>query len=299
MHSSVKDVYAVILVGGKGKRLRPLSTDARPKAFLSVTRDRKTLFRRTLDRIRKVIPRYHILVSANASHARLVKKDFPQLTKENLLLEPVSRNTAPAIAYAASVLRGRHGSATMVVLPSDQYTRDEKKYIGAIKKGIDFVRDNKEALIVLGVKPAFPSTAFGYVKISTLYPLPSAKEIYKVEQFVEKPGIDAAKKYMRSGNYLWNAGAFIFNTDVILDNFKRHAPRIYDGVNDVSRIKTIYKTLPDISIDYAMMERADDIYCVKGAYGWQDLGSFDALKDVLRDESRRFIMKGEKIIKIL
>lgn len=283
-------IYTVVLVGGKGKRLRPLSSDARPKAFISVTEDRKTMFRKTLDRMKKFVPENKILVVANKAHERLVKKDFPQIKRGNLLLEPVSRNTAPAITLAASVLSKRDEDAVMVIVATDQYIADEGKYIDSIKNGIDFVKSNEKTLVMMGIEPRTPSVELGYVKVQK--PEFKGQKIYKVEKFTEKPDLETAKKYVKSGRYLWNAGAFIFKADTFLSVVKKLAPKIYNGLKN-------YTKLPDISIDYAIMEKARNIYCIKGQFRWCDMGSFENLADVLRRESRKFITDNGKIIKII
>jgi mannose-1-phosphate guanylyltransferase len=288
---TAQNVYTVILVGGKGKRLRPLSSDARPKAFLSVTRDRKTMFRKALDRARILVPENNILVVANKAHAALVKRDFPGIKKENLLLEPVSRNTAPAIILAAYVLKKRQGDALMVVLPTDQYVASGKKYIRSLKTGMDFAEDNA-ALVVLGVRPDRPSPQFGYIKIGARRPKTADRKIFKVERFTEKPDPETAKKYMDSGKYLWNTGAFIFKASSLLRAAEIFVPRILKSLKN-------YAKLPDISIDYAIMEKARNIYCVMGEYQWQDMGNFESLARILRRESRRFVMKNGKIVKVL
>lgn len=295
-------VYAVILVGGKGKRLRPLSSGARPKAFLSVTKDRKTMFARTVDRIGGIVPASDIVIVANRLHSRLVKRDFKQLEEKNLILEPVSRNTAPAITLAAFTLEKIDHDAIMVVLPADQYIKDEideDRYLDSIKRGLGFIETNDDAILVLGLRPTFPSTQFGYIKTIGHRPKTGDKNIYKVERFVEKPGFATARKYVESKKYLWNTGAFIFRADVILNAIKRFVPKIYNGLKGPGDLSASYKRLPDISIDYAVMEKAGNIFCVKGKYRWQDMGSFDSLKTILRGESRRFVEKGDKILKIL
>jgi mannose-1-phosphate guanylyltransferase len=163
--NGIKNIYAVILVGGIGKRLMPLSKPSRPKPFLSVTKDNKTIFRKTVDRIKKIIPSQNITVVANQLQAHLVKKSFPKISKENLLLEKVSRNTAPAIALAALALRNRHPDAIMIVLPADHYIGNEKSYLNTVTKGVDFVADNPNTLVTIGLKPRFPATGYGYIRV--------------------------------------------------------------------------------------------------------------------------------------
>ncbi|MFA5146389.1 MAG: mannose-1-phosphate guanylyltransferase [Candidatus Omnitrophota bacterium] len=297
-------VYAVILVGGKGKRLRPLSTDRRPKPFLSITGDRKTMFARTLDRARAVVPDENIIVVANEKHAALVRKDLPTAKEADLLFEPVARNTAPAIAWAASVLRARDRDAVMIIMPADHYITDERPYIDAMKRGIEFVRVTRDALMVVGIKPTFPATVYGYVRVnakgSTVHgPRSTVRGIYKVEKFTEKPVLKTAKKFVKDGRYFWNAGVFVFTAGAVLESFRQSAPAIADAVMDPARVRAVYRRLPDISIDYAVLEKARNIYCVKGSYDWKDIGSFEVLKDVLISESIPFLMCGKKIVKIL
>lgn len=290
-------VYAVVLVGGKGKRLRPLSTDAKPKAFLSVTRDKKTMFRKTLDRLVGILPKSDIVVVANKDHAKLVLKDFPSIDKRNLILEPVSRNTAPAIALAAATLEKRSKGAIMAVLPTDQYIINEALYIDAIKSAIGFVQSNKDALVVLGIKPEFPSTHLGYMRVEGRGS--RVRGVIKVEQFTEKPDLKKAQSYVKSGKYFWNAGAFVFKASAILKALKAFAPEIYTPMKDLKKVVREYGALPDISIDYAVMEKAGNIYCVRGNYDWCDLGSFKCLQKILKQESRKFILQEEKIVKII
>ncbi len=298
-NKNVGDVYTVILIGGLGKRLRPLSTDVRPKAFLSVTRDRKTMFKATLDRAKKLVKKDRIIVVGNKKHERLIKIDYPGIPKENLILEPVSRNTAPAITLAAVVLKKRSRDPVMVVLPSDQYITDEEKYLDSIRRGIFFLAVDSGGIVVVGIRPTSPSTGFGYIKLKSDKPYMDAKGVYLAERFVEKPDIAAAKKYLSSGRYLWNSGLFIFKADRLLEEVKRCAPTIYRGLAGKGDVENVYMSMPDVSIDYAVMERAKRVFCVNGNFRWRDMGSFESLKRILKRESRRFIMKDGKVVKVL
>ena len=292
---NTKNTYAVILVGGIGKRLRPLSRPSMPKPFLSVTKDKKSIFKKTIERITKLISRDNVLVVANKLQSRLVKKDFKAIRKENLLLESVSRNTAPAIALAALALKKRDADAIMAVLPADHYIGNEKLYLNTIKKGIDFVENNPHTLVTIGLKPNFPATGYGYIKVKGLG---SKVKILKVEKFVEKPDSETARAFLKDGGYLWNTGTFIFKAAAFLDAVRMLAGDIYAPLKDARRISEKYEDLPNISVDYAVMEKADNIYCVHGNYPWEDVGSFESLKKVLKMEGRRFVEKNGKVIKI-
>ncbi len=288
---STNRVYAVVLVGGKGKRLKPLSSTRIPKAFLSVTRDRKTMFRRTLDRIDRLVPAHNIVVVANRAHAGLVKRDLPHIDKDNLILEAVSRNTAPAIAWAASVIESRDKDALMAVFPTDQYITEEENFLEPVKKGIEFIKRNPSAVVVLGVKPRYPSTHFGYIKVGD-------SPVSKVRRFVEKPGRKIAEKYLRDDSYLWNTGVFIFKAGTMLKLIKKFAPKIYCSAVPAKNVCASHKKSPDISIDYAVIEKYDNIYCVKADYEWHDLGGFESLIKILSREGREFKLRGGKVVSV-
>ncbi|MFA6320891.1 MAG: mannose-1-phosphate guanylyltransferase [Candidatus Omnitrophota bacterium] len=290
-------VYAVVLVGGKGKRLRPLSTAALPKAFLSITKDRKTMFRRTLDRVRCFAGDSSIIVVANKAHKKLVMKDFPKIAEKNLLLEPVSRNTAPAITLAAATVEKIAPGAAMAVLPTDQYITEKKKFVDSVQRGMKFVKTNPGAIVVLGVKPRYPSVHFGYIKIGGKT-VGGGVGIKKVGKFVEKPDKPKAEKYIKSGQYLWNTGAFIFKAQTMLDLVKKLEPRIYNAIVGSGKMEKGYRASPDISIDYAVIEKARSIYCVEARYEWHDLGGFESLIKILMREGRKFNMKGGKVVRI-
>ena len=295
--SNSDGIYVVILVGGKGKRLRPLSTETKPKAFLSVTHDRKTMFRHTVDRALKITGKDKMLVVANNLHKRLVKNNFPAIRKENLLLEPVAKNTAPAIAFAASTLMARGIDPVIVVLPTDQYIVKIERYLTAIKRGVNFLKGRNDGIVVMGVLPSRPSTELGYIRFHDVGL--RSKGVWKVEKFTEKPDQDTARSYIKNREYLWNTGAFIFKASTILKAFQHSAPKIYKIISYPAGIAKSYAKMPDISIDYAVMEKSHNIFCVKDSYEWQDMGSFDSLRKILDLESRKYVMERGKIIKII
>ena len=296
MANKKNKIYAVILVGGIGKRLQPLSKTSRPKPFLTITKDNKTIFRKTVDRISKLIPVGNIIVVANKAQAGLVKKNFRKMPKANLLLEKASRNTAPAIALAALELKKRDPDAIVIVLPADHYIGNRKTYLSTIRKGVDFVEKNPRAIVTIGLKPYFPATGYGYIRVKG----PGSRgKVYKVEKFVEKPDLKTAIEFIADKKYLWNTGTFIFKATTFLGAVRRLAVDIYGAFKDVRKIDQRYESLPNISVDYAIMEKAYEIYCVKGSYFWEDIGSFDSLKKILKKEGKRFIEKDGKVTKIL
>lgn len=293
---STNNIYAVILVGGIGKRLQPLSKPSRPKPFLSVTKDRKTIFAKTIARIGRMLPMENIIVVANKRQAHLIKKNSPRIPAGNLLLEKASKNTAPAIALASLELKKRSGDAVIVVLPADHYIGDENAYLNTLKKGIDFVESNPGALVTIGLKPRFPATSYGYIRVKARG---RRGGVYQVRKFVEKPDIQTAQKFIEDGGYLWNTGTFIFRAATFLGAIRRLAKGIYGPLKDMRKIEERYDMLPNISVDYAIMEKAYEIYCVRGSYKWEDIGSFDSLKKVLRAEGRHFLERDGKVIKII
>lgn len=286
--NGMENVYAVILVGGKGKRLEPISIASHPKAFLPITRRDETMFKKTLSRAGRLVPQDRIIVVANKHHAKLVKKDFPGIKKKNLILEPVAKNTAPAIALAASEIEKRFADGIMIVMPSDHYITGEGRYINCLRKGVAFIKRYwwKDPLIVIGIKPRFPATGFGYVKVKSEGRKSESGDIYEVERFVEKPDMRKAKIFVADRRYMWNSGIFTFKASTILRAIEKFEPVIYNSVKQIGTVKIdkLYSELPNISIDYAVMERSGSIYCVKADYGWRDMGNLNTLKEVLEAE---------------
>jgi len=279
-------VFAVILIGGKGKRLRPITTLACPKAFLPITKSDQTMFKKTLNRILKLMPAQRVMIVANMRHFKLIVKDFPGISDGNLLMEPIAKNTAPAIALAAMELKRRFGDAVMLVLPADHYIADDKAYIRSIKSALNFINSHidKDLFMVFGIRPTFPATVYGYIKMRQ--DCGGGSCVQKVDRFVEKPDRRTAEKFLKDGSYFWNSGMFVFKASTILSALKMLAPDIYSRAKNIGKVKldALYKKMPNISIDYAVMEKANPIYCVEGDYGWEDVGSLTSLKEALERE---------------
>ncbi|MBI5545476.1 MAG: mannose-1-phosphate guanylyltransferase, partial [Deltaproteobacteria bacterium] len=279
-------LYPIIMAGGSGTRFWPLSRKNRPKQFLPLTGD-KPLLSLTADRVRPLAPPARTLVVCGKVHAPAVRKLLPDLPARNVLIEPVARNTAPAVGLAAAVVAHEDPEGVLVVLPSDQYVRDVvgfRKALSAAARAAE-----KGELVTIGIKPAHPETGFGFVqqgKVITEGALP----VREVRRFVEKPNLETARGYLSSGDYLWNAGIFVFRADRILEEIERHLPETSEPLAAIGRsvgtkgfgrsLARYFPKMPSISLDYGVMEKASRIAVVPADFGWSDVGSFPALPGV-------------------
>ncbi len=283
-------ICAVILVGGRGRRFWPLSRRNKPKPFLSVGKDDSSLLRVTLNRVRQVAGIKDVILVANRAHYNMLIKQFPEVRRRNIIREPMSKNTAPAIALACLNLIGRiGGDSIMAVFPSDQHISNEKKFRRTIIRGIEFVKRN-DSLVVLGIRPTHASTGFGYIKKGKRVTGTRGSGLFKVEKFVEKPGLNRARRFLKSGQYLWNAGIFIWRTKTILANIKKFRPALY---RVISRTKAAYRRLKDESIDFAVIEKAKDVFCIEADFGWHDIGSWSSLADIYKGDPNGNVTLGE------
>lgn len=270
---------ALIMAGGKGTRFWPLSTDKKPKQFLNLLGE-DTMIQMTVKRLLPLIPMERIFVVTGRCYENLVKEQLPDLLEDNIILEPYGRNTAPCIALSAFYIKERYMDATIAVLPSDQLIQDEEKFLKILADGEKFVDENKEAIVTLGIKPTRAETGYGYIK--TL----GNDSICKVERFVEKPQIEKAKEYLKAGNYLWNAGMFIWKTDTILRLTKKYLYSTYEVLAEIAADKENYESnleenyihVDNISIDYAVMEKHNKIYVIPADFGWDDVGNWKAVE---------------------
>lgn len=283
--------YCVIMSGGVGSRFWPFSKEGKPKQFLDFFGTGRSLLQSTFDRFKRIVPAENIYIVTNDAYAEMTKKQLPELSDDQLLLEPIRRNTAPAIAYASFRIKAVDPDANIVVAPSDHLIVREDEFVADIKKGLDFV-DKNPVLLTLGIKPSRPETGYGYIQVNG----EETGGIHKVKAFTEKPNIDLAKMFVKSGEFVWNSGIFMWNVNSIMDAFKKYLPDIrqkFDEGKDIFNtakekkfIDASFPFCPSISIDYGVLEKADNVYVNISNFGWSDLGTWGALHEISdRDEN--------------
>jgi len=292
--------YAVVMAGGAGKRLWPLSREKRPKQVLRLL-DGRTLLDHCFERLTSMFDSRNIIVLTNAGYADVVREGLPGLPFNNVIAEPAVRDTAGAIGLAATILTTYDSDATMAVVTTDQLIEPAEVLQQAIKDAIAFVDKNSEALITFGIKPTFASTQLGYIKCSNAHRYPCCKnQIYRVDSFKEKPDEETAKSYVDSGEYFWNSGMFVWKARTILENLKQFLPDAveplnkiaadWDSPNQKKSLQEWFVKLPKISIDFAVMEKAKSVYAIRLDCRWLDMGSFAALADVINSDGNNNIV---------
>lgn len=292
-------VCAVIMAGGKGERFWPKSRSSCPKQFLSLTSDGETMIQKTVKRLRPIVAMDDIFIVTNAAYTDLVLEQLPELPKENILAEPCARNTAPCIAFAGAVISRRYEDAVMLVLPSDHLIGYEDIYISTLKKAIKAARSGSN-LVTIGITPTYPETGYGYINFGA-----ENGDTYKVERFVEKPDRSTAKSYLASGKYLWNSGMFVWKVSTIMENIKKFMPDIYDGAERIGNacgtpgftevlVREFYAFRSE-SVDFGIMEKADNIYTIPGSFGWDDVGSWLAVERINETDNDGNYLDGDII----
>ena len=295
--------YAVIMAGGTGKRLWPLSREKRPKQVLELF-DGQTLLRRCFDRLSPVFDDRNIIVLTNAGYADIVRENLPDIPYDNVIAEPAVRDTAGAIGLAAAILTKYDSSATMAVVTADQIIEPAEVFQQAVTDAIRFVNEKPEALVTFGIKPTFPSTQLGYIKLTTAFKNAKCENtMYSVETFREKPDEKTARRYLKSGEYLWNSGMFVWKAKTILANLAQFAPKTTKPLNEIHQawdapdqeqiLEESFLKLPKISIDYAVMEKASDVHAIKLDCRWLDMGSFASLADIISSDKRNNVVVAE------
>lgn len=280
---------ALIMAGGRGERFWPKSRKNLPKQFLSLTSDGKTMIQLTVERISPVVSLENIYISTNTSYKKLVMEQLPGIPEENILCEPVGRNTAPCIGLAAVHIRKKLGDAIMMVLPSDHLIKNNVMFLDVIRDAATAAEENTN-LVTIGITPSYPETGYGYIQFDSQNLKECTSRAYKVVNFKEKPDLSTAKEYVASGDYLWNSGMFIWKVSSILSNMENLMPAMYDGLKKIENsigttdqeqvLESEFINFKSESIDYGIMEHAKDIYIIPGAFGWDDVGSWLALERI-------------------
>ena len=280
------------MAGGIGSRFWPMSTSERPKQFIDVMGVGKSLIQLTVERFKGICPKENFWVVTSERYVDIVKEQLPQIPAQHILAEPEARNTAPCIAYACWKIRKEFPQANIVVTPSDALVIDTAEFARCIAVALEKTADS-QAIVTLGMMPTRPETGYGYIAAQGEA---DAKGICKVEAFKEKPDVETAKGYLAAGNYFWNAGIFVWNADTITNAIRRYAPQIAGVMDELEpalftdkeaeELKRLFPTCEKISIDYAVMEKAEDIFVLPAEFGWSDLGSWGSLRTLLpQDEA--------------
>ncbi len=296
--------FAVIMAGGTGKRLWPLSREDRPKQVLKLI-DGDTLLRRCYQRINSMFDHRNIIVLTNKGYSDIVRDNLPEIPYDNVIAEPEVRDTAGAIGLAASVLARFDPDATMAVVTADQLIKPPKVFHQAMEDGMNFVEKNPDALVTFGIQPSFPNTQLGYIKLGESRKCPHCdNEIYQVEAFKEKPDMQTAKEYLSTGQYCWNSGLFVWKATRMLELLFENLPQAkqplqmiqaaWGGPNQEGVLAENFIKLPKISIDFAVMEKAPKVYVIKLNCQWLDMGSFSALADIIQSDKNGNIVVAEQ-----
>ena len=281
-----KNYYAILMAGGVGSRFWPVSTSGFPKQFHDMLGTGDTLIQKTFSRLSNIIPKENILILTNEKYNDLVLEQLPEVRQQQVLLEPAMRNTAPCILYASLKIQKENPDAVMIVAPSDHWIEDEKAFTDNVAKAFEYCSKN-DALMTLGISPTFPNTGYGYIEFDK----DAQEDIKVVNQFREKPDYEIAKDFISQGNFLWNAGIFMWSAKSVTAAFKKFQPKLYEvfenGISSYNTalenefIKNNYAKAENISVDYAIMEAAKNVFVAKANFDWNDLGTWGSLYDKL------------------
>ena len=295
-----KNKYCIIMAGGIGSRFWPISRNAKPKQFLDILDTGKSFIRATYERFEAIVPRENFLVVTNREYKDLVLEHIPELAEDQVLCEPIGRNTAPCIAYAAMRQRAMNPNADMIITPSDHFILNTSEFQSVINDAVDFIRENK-SLMTIGIKPSRPDTGYGYIQIGKGDEKYSC--INRVKTFTEKPTLDVAKVFLESGEFMWNSGIFIWNVETILEAFETHLPELYSLFSSISEhyntpseseyIDKIYPECKAVSIDFGVMEKVSNVYVRTSDFGWSDIGTWGSLYQYApKDESGNVVSEN-------
>ncbi|RVU00889.1 mannose-1-phosphate guanylyltransferase [Mucilaginibacter limnophilus] len=295
--------YAIIMAGGIGSRFWPISRTSHPKQFIDILGTGKTLIQNTYERFLKVCPKENIYVVTNENYTQLVKEQLPDMADNQILTEPVMRNTAPCVAYGCFKIESINPEASIVVAPSDHLILDENAFIAAIEKSLQKAAEHN-CLITLGIKPSRPDTGYGYIQYTDQT---IGEDFHKVKTFTEKPNVELARTFLQSGDFLWNAGIFVWSAKNIVAAFNSYLPdmheifadarSVYNSEHEKPHIHKAYQQCINISIDYGIMEKADNVYVLPSEFGWSDLGTWASIYDLSeKDYVGNAVIPAEKVI---
>ena len=296
--------YCIIMAGGQGTRLWPMSRRAFPKQFQDVLGCGKTLLQMTYDRYSRIIPKENILVSTHVDYTGIVREQLPGVPDAQVIHEPAYRGTAPSLANLACHIRSLNPKANIVVAQSDQLVLDETKFADTVSRGLEFVAENNK-LVVIGIKPSCPETRYGYIQADGE---PDEGGFYKVKTFTEKPQYEFARIFMESGEFYWNSGLYIWNVQTIIDTMSKYLPEmmrmleeIYSAIPDRDQRRMrgheLYTSFPNASLDMSVMERADNVYLLAGDFGWADIGTWDTLYGTLPKDGDGNVTINSSVLK--
>lgn len=299
-----KNHYVAIMAGGIGSRFWPMSRTDFPKQFLDILNTGRTLIQATFDRFAEFIPTENIFIVTSENYRSIVKDQLPTLNEANILCEPSRKNTAPCIAYVSYKLQELNPNANLICAPADHLIFDQEKFKSVCLEALNFTAQIR-ALLTLGIKPANPNTGYGYIQFEQFA---VADNIYKVKTFTEKPDKELAKAFMASGDFLWNAGIFVWQVKSIIQAFEKLLPEIHEvffaerssfnTTAEQSAIDRIYPQCVNISIDYGIMEKADNVYVIPSSFGWSDLGTWASAYDTLEKDYLENAVAGDNVVVI-
>jgi len=295
-------ITALIMAGGEGTRFWPLSRKDHPKQFLKLNDDQKTMLQETVERINELVPLEQVFIATNEDYQKAIKKQLDGIPEKNIIVEPIKRNTAACIGLSSVVIEDKFPGSTMIVLPADHLIKDEIKFVNILSKAVMTAAIGKN-LVILGIKPTRPETGYGYIHYGNHLHTIDGNQVFEVQNFTEKPDLDTAKEFLEAGNYLWNSGMFIWQLDSILYNINKHLPKMHGSLLKIKNalgtdlekevIKNEFEQMESVSIDYGIMEKADDIFVIPSSFGWDDLGSWPALERVKKMDNNGNIVVGK------
>lgn len=296
--------YCVIMAGGIGARFWPMSNSQTPKQFLDILGEGRTLIQKTFDRFAKICPKENIYIVTSKNYKDITKEQLPDLQDDQIILEPYRRNTAPCIAYANYKIKSKNPNAVVVVAPSDHVILKEDVFISVIEQGLQAASEN-DWLLTIGIRPSSPNTGYGYIQYNEDKPYAKNNSIYAVKTFTEKPELEMAKSFLESGDFLWNAGIFMWSLPSVLKAFNAYLPEVdslfkqgeglYNTPQEADFIDKIYQICKSISVDYGIMEKAQNVQVFAAEFGWSDLGTWGSLYELRKKDANKNVIAGNHV----